>query len=169
MTESINNRVRFLKRMHFLAIILCFASLVTSLAAGELVVGDPVPAFTAKDQFGKEFKFEPGLRFLLLGFDRNTSKQANLKLTNLGSGWLDKHGAIYVLDIHSMPSVARWFAMPKMRKYPFRVVLAETETLLAPFPRKPERITVLALTSAGKVAEIRYWNPASEELDPVLR
>jgi hypothetical protein len=155
--------------MHFLAIILCFAFLVTSLSAGELVVGDPVPAFTAKDQFGKEFKFEQGLRFLLLGFDRSTSKQANHKLTGLGSGWLEKHGAIYVLDIHTMPSVARWFALPKMRKYPFRVVLAETESLLAPFPRKPERITVLVLSAAGKVSEIRYWNPASEELEPMLR
>jgi hypothetical protein len=35
----------------------------------------------------------------------------------------------------------------KMRKYLFRVMRAETKTLLAPFPRKAERITVPALTA----------------------
>jgi hypothetical protein len=154
---------------HWLSAILVPACLMMSLQSIDLAVGDPVPPFTARDQFGKEFKFEPGLRFLLLGFDRNTGQQANLKLADLGSGWLEKHGAVYVLDIHSMPAVARWFAFPKMRKYPFRIVLADSETLLASFPRKPERITVLVLNPSGKISEICYWNPAAEKLESLLR
>lgn len=140
------------------------AALAPSLQASELKVGDPVPGFAAKDQFGKQFKFEAGLRFLLLGFDMGAGKAANLKLSELGPGWLEKHGAAYVLDIHAMPAIARVFALPKMRKYPHRIILAEAESLLAPFPRQPDRITVLVLTSRGKIGEIRYWNPASEAL-----
>ena len=136
----------------------------TSIHAGELTVGDAVPEFSAKDQFGKDFKLEAGLHFLLLGFDMGAGKQANLKLADLGPGWLEKQGAAYVLDIHTMPAIARVFALPKMRKYPHRIILGDDERLLAPFPRQPDRITVLVLTTARKIKEIRYWNPATEAL-----
>lgn len=137
--------------------------------AGELAVGDAVPAFSAKDQFGKDFKFEPGLKFLLLGFEMGTSKEANHKLSDLGAGWLEAHDAAYVLDIHSMPAIGRFFALPKMRKYPQRIILGEDDTMLAPFPRKPERITVLVLAADGKIREIRYWNPEAEKLETILK
>ncbi len=157
-----------LKTRHWLAIALIYACLANSCVAGEFVVGDVVPGFSARDQFGKEFKFEAGLHYLLLAFDMDTGKQANHKLADLGVGWLEKHGAAYVLDIHTMPAVGRWFALPKMRKYPERIVLADTKDLLAPFPHKPEKITVLVLSSTGKISEIRYWDPATKTLDTVL-
>ena len=142
--------------------VICFVILATALAAKELSVGDAVPAFAANDQMGREFKFAPGPRFLLLGFDMNATKAANEKFTALGAGGLEKLGAVYVMDIHAMPGIARLFALPKMRKYPFRVILATTAEMLAPFPHQPEKITVLVLTPEGKVREIRYWNPVTE-------
>ena len=140
-----------------------------AIHAGELVVGDAVPAFSAKDQFGKEFKPDAGLHFLLLGFDMGISKTANLKLADLGAGWLEKHSAAYVLDIHTMPGIARLFAFPKLRKYPHRIMLGDDEKMLAVFSRQPEKITVLVLTPTGKISEIRWWNPATESLAAVLR
>jgi hypothetical protein len=136
--------------------------------AREVAVGDAVPALVAKDQFDKEYKFAPGPKFLLVGFDMGASKAANQKLAQLGTGGLDKKGAIYVMDIHTMPGIARFFALPKMQKYPFRVILASTADLLAPFPHQPEKITVLALTPEGKIREIRDWDPAGEDIDKVL-
>jgi len=153
---------RSIKATRWLAAILFNVAFVLSLPAGELKVGDVVPAFSAQDQFGKEFKFAAGLHFLLLGFDMSSGKAANLKLADLGPGWLEKREAVYVLDVHTMPGIARVFALPKMRKYPHRIVLAEAESLLAPFPRQPDKITVLVLTPEGKIKEIRYWNPAKE-------
>jgi len=158
-----------------MALIRCWLVLLLGCGGGwtaraaELAVGDAVPAFSAKDQFGKEFKFAPGLRFLVLGFEMGAAKQANLKLAGLGGGWLEKRGAVYVMDIHTMPAVARLFALPKMRKYPQRIVLAEAEGLLVPFPRQPERLTVVCLTPEGKVREVRYWNPGSDPLESVLK
>ena len=136
--------------------------------ASPLTVGEAVPFFAARDQFGKEFKFAPGLHFLLVGFDMNAGKLANHKFAELGAGWLDQRGAVYVLDIHTMPAVARLFALPKMRKYPHRIILAQTAGLLAPFPHQPERITILALTPAGTVQGIRFWDPASPAPEPTL-
>jgi len=144
--------------------VLFSAALAFAANAAELKAGDSVPAFSAKDQFGKDFKFEAGLRFLVLGFDMDATKQANLKLADLGSGWLEKHQAAYLLDVHTMPGIARFFAFPKMRKYPQRIILGDDGGLLALFPRQPERITVLVLTPQGKIQEIRYWNPATEAL-----
>ena len=141
--------------------IFCVA-LAVSICAKELAVGDAVAAFVAKDQFAKEFKFAPGPKFLLLGYDMSASKAANQKLANLGAGGLEKNSAVYMMDIHTMPGIARLFALPKMQKYPFRVILAATAEVLAPFPHKAENITVLALTPEGKIREIRYWNPATE-------
>jgi len=152
----------------FLMAILAMVFLCDATHADELKVGDAVPLFSAKDQFGKDFKFEPGLKFLLLGFEMSASKEANLKLSDLGTGWLEAHGAAYVLDIHSMPAIARVFALPKMRKYPHRIILGDDEAMLAPFPRKPSQVTVLVLTADGKVKEIRYWDPKGEKLESVL-
>jgi hypothetical protein len=152
----------------FLTVFL-FAALVSPSHAGELAVGDAVPAFSAQDQFGKDFKFVPGLHFLLFGHDMATGKAANLKLADLGSGWLEKHGAAYVLDIHTMPAVARFFALPKMRKYPQRIILGEDQSLLALFPRQSGRITILVLRDTGKIQEIRYWNPDVEPLETLLK
>jgi hypothetical protein len=152
-----------------LATVLFCSVLIISIHAGQLVVGDTVPTFSAKDQFGKEFKLTPGLRYLLLGLDMSTGKEANHKLAELGAGWLEKRGAAYVLDIHTMPEVARIFAFPKMRKYPEKIVLADKAGLLDPFPRQPERITVMVLTATGQIHEIRYWNPVTEELSLILK
>jgi hypothetical protein len=155
-------------RWRLILVALCFA-VGFPAQADVLKVGDAVPVFSAKDQFGKDFKLASGLHFLLLGFDMGASKTANLKLTDLGAGWLEKHGAVYVLDIHTMPAVARLFAFPKMRKYPHRIILGDDEKLLAPFPRQEGKITVLVLATDGKIQEIRYWNPATEGLEGVLK
>lgn len=153
----------------FLMTLTCWSTFALSTRAADLAVGDAVPAFSAKDQFGKDFKFEPGLRFLLLGFEMGVSKEANQKLAGLGAGWLEERKAAYVLDIHTMPGVARVFALPKMRKYPHRIILGDDEKMLAPFSRQSGRITVLVLTPDGKIREVRYWNPASELLPDVLK
>jgi hypothetical protein len=161
--------------LHLLRLV-CFAlafSLGAGLAgtarAGELAVGDAVPALAAKDQFDQPFKFTPGLHYLLLGFDMGASKQANLKLADLGAGWLEQRGAVFMLDIHTMPGIARFFALPKMRKYPQRIILADDAKMLEPFPRQPERITVLVLKPDGKIQSVRYWNPSADPLAPILQ
>jgi len=167
--ETDDKRKLTMKARLRLIAMLVGVGLALGASADELKTGDAVPVFSAKDQFGKDFKFEPGLHFLLLGFDMTTSKVANHKLADLGAGWLEKQGAAYVLDIHTMPGIARVFALPKMRKYPERIILGEEEKMLEPFPRQAERITVLVLTDDGKIKDVKYWNPESEALDSILK
>ena len=148
--------------------ILLLTVLTISANATELAVGDSVPSFSAKDQFGKGFKFGPGLHFLLLGFDMSVGKKATTQLTALDPGWLERHSAAYVLDIHTMPTIGRVFALPKMKKYPERIILVDDDKTLADFPREDGRVTVLVLSIAGKIREIRYWDPANTNITALV-
>ena len=69
------------------------------------------------------------------------------------------------MDIHTKPAIARAFALPKMRKYPHRIVLVETAGTLVWVSVQSDRMTVLALTSAGRIQRVSYWNPDSEPVD----
>jgi hypothetical protein len=127
-----------------------------------------VPSITAKDQFGKEFKFSTDLRFLLVGFERGVNEQADQKLAKLGAGWLEQHKAAYLMDSHKIPSLVRGLAVRQMKESPERIILCDDQKLLEPFPHKVDRITILGLTSEGKIQDIRYWDAASEKIEDFL-
>lgn len=136
-----------------------------SVRAAQLSAGDAVPVISAKDQRGTNFVSTNGLRYLLVATEMGCAKSANLKLAEKGAGYLEHHQAAYLMDIHSMPAVARFFAFPKMRKYPQRIVFIDDDATLRDFPVQSGRITVLALSPAGRISKISYWNPASEPVD----
>ena len=127
-----------------------------------LAVGDAVPVIAAKDQHGRDFSSTNGVRFLLVVAERACAEAANQKLAEQGADFLETNRAAYLMDIHTMPAVARWFALPKMRKYPQRIVLVDTAAALAEFPRRAGAVTVLALSPSGRVLKISFWNPESE-------
>ena len=143
-------------------------SMVPCLAA-PYASGDRVDAFSAEDQHGKAFTFEPSkVRFLLVSHDMDTGKAANGHLTTLGDHYLPGKNAIYLANIHGMPGVGRMFALPKMRKYVHRIILGDDAALIAKFPEEKSKVTVLKL-SRGKVTSIKYWNPATEGVDAYLK
>ena len=61
-----------------------------------------------------------------------------------------------------MPAIARFFAFPKMRKYPQRIILVDSAGALAEFPSRAGRVTVMAVTPDRRVKKISYWDPAGE-------
>jgi hypothetical protein len=156
--------LREMKKTFRRLFLLGFFLLCVSARAAQLAVGDAVPAIVANDQHGTGFQFTNGVRFLLVATEMGCSKAANQKLAAAGAGFLDQHHAAYLVDIHTMPAVARVFALPTLRKYPHRIVLVETADALAAFPAQPGRVTVLALTPAKRIQKISYWNPAREPL-----
>ena len=133
-----------------------------SVRAAQLVVGDALPVFSAKDQRGEIFNFTNSLKFLLVAKEMACAKAANLKLAEQGGGFLECHQAVYLMDIHTMPAVARFFALPKMRKYPQRIVLVESAEISATYPAVPGKLAVLALTPAGRIQKISFWDPVHE-------
>jgi hypothetical protein len=139
------------------------------VTAAPLQEGDAVPAITAKDQHGTAYTFTNGTAHLLIAVEMEAAKAANQKLAAQGADFLGKHGAAYLMDIHPMPRIAKVFALPKMRKYPQRIVLFETKGDLSWAPTQPGQVTVLSLTPAGRVRKIAYWNPATEPADSLFK
>ena len=137
--------------------------------AAPLAVGDVLPPIAAKDLSGKDFTLTTNVQFLLVATEMACAKAANHKLAELGSGFLEKHQAVYLLDIHTMPAVARWFAFPKMRKYPQRIVLVDSAETLAAIPVQPDCVTVLNITAAGRIRKISYWDPVGKLVAEILQ
>ena len=148
-----------------IALSLLFAAVVTTLRAEEakLAIGGTVPALEAKDQHEKEFKLADDSAWLLVAFDMGTGKAANGRLEKKGATWLDDHKAVYVSNIRGMPGVGRLFALPKMRKYPHRIILADADGLLDAFPESDGKVTVLKLKSGRVIEAISYWDPRKQE------
>jgi hypothetical protein len=130
--------------------------------AAPLQAGGAIPGISAQDQHEVAYTFTNGTAFLLIALDMDGAKAANQELAKQGPGFLEKHGAAYLMDIHTMPGIGRFFALPKMRKYPQRIVLIDTPDALNWTPSKPGCVTVLALKPDGHVQKITYWHPASE-------
>lgn len=134
-------------------------TILSAQGAETLSVGDAFPPLHAKDQHDQDYVFEPGTRAMLIAFDMSTSKAANHFLAEQGAGYLDRHGAVYIANIYGMPGIGRYFALPKMRKYPQRIVLADEKDLLDPFPREDGRVTVIHLDDAAVVRSVEFWDP----------
>ena len=155
--------------MKLVTILLALALTAFTAQADTYTKGSKVAAFSAEDQHGKAFTLEPSkTRFLLVSHDMDTGKAANGVLTTLGATYLSDRNAYYVANIHGMPGIGRMSALPKMRKYTHRIILGDDAALIANFPEEKSKVTVLKLSN-GKVAAIRYWDPATGDPDALLK
>ncbi len=145
-------------------------ALSTSMAMADVYKnGSKVAAFKANDQHGNAYEFEAAkTKYLLVSFDMETGKKANAALSAQGADFLTNKKAVYVANIFGMPGVGRMFALPKMRKYPHRIILADEANLLTSYPQQANKVTVLSV-SGGVVKAIRYWDPASESVVELLK
>ncbi len=131
--------------------------------------GQRVESFQSKDQFENAFTFKPSeTRYLLVSHDMETGKKANAALSPLGKDYLSSKKAVYMANIFGMPGIGRMFAMPKMKKYNHKIILADDEALITRFPAQAGKVTVLTL-SGGKVESIAYWAPGTEKIDGFVK
>lgn len=127
-------------------------------------VGDVFAAFTVRDQHDVPFTAAPGenLRHLIVSYTMGTGKDVNRHLERKGAGYLEKHDAAFLADIHGMPGVGRVFALPKMRRYPHRILLGDDAHLLDRHPRAENRITMFSFDAKGVITAIRQLDPETQ-------
>jgi hypothetical protein len=135
--------------------------------APALTVGEVYAPFAAKDQHDTDYPFPPDTRLVLISFSMGTGKDTNGFLAKKGAAFLAAQKAVFVANIHGMPGIARTFAMPKMRKYPHRIRIADGEHVLDRYPQKDDHLTVLRLDSAGRITDISFVDP-EKGLDAVF-
>jgi len=141
------------------------ACLATSFLSGAPL--EPGAAFPAlenmQDQHELNYAMPEGVHHVAVAYTMSVGKSANRALAKKGANYLSEQDAVFIANIDGMPAVGRFFAMPKMRKYPHRIMLADAEGLLDDFPQKDDLVTVFDLDAAGTIVAIRYWDPKSEE------
>lgn len=139
------------------------------VCAAPYAAGDKVDAFSAEDQHGNAFTLKPAqTNFLLVTHDMKTGKKANGFLTHVGPENLKRDKLVYLANIHGMPGIGRFFALPKMRKYSHTIILGDDPDLIAKFPEEDGKVTVLKLRR-GKVVSVKYWDPTADKLKDFLK
>jgi len=132
---------------------------ITSLFA-ELKVGDSFPQITLPDQFDNNLSVSKEDKYILMTFEKDISVEIKDFLMTKEKGFLENNNVKFVSDISSMPGfVTTMFALPKMRKYPFSVMLIYDEDEGKRFNAQEERITLYKLDNM-KITDIKYVTSA---------
>ena len=135
------------------------------LRADMLKPGAAFPELTdMQDQHGVAYPITDEVKHVAVAFTMSVGKSANKYFAEKGADFLPDNNSVFIANIYGMPAIGRFFAMPKMQKYPHRIMLADADGLLDDFPQKDDCVTVFDLDKAGKIKAIRYWDPKSGEL-----
>ena len=134
--------------------------LVLSLWA-EFKVGDKIDNFILPDQFDNNLTFNSEVKTIIMAFEKDIAVDINDFLKDKDKKFLINNSAIFVADISSMPGfVTTLFALPKMRKYPYSVMLIYDE-FGEKFNIQDDKFTIYKLKDS-KIEEILYFEDTKE-------
>ena len=143
--------------------LLLISLLLTGSLLADFKVGDKLPDITLLDQFDKEFTVEDKDTLVIMAFEKDISVVVNEYLKTKPGTYLASHNAKFISDISTMPAlITSIFALPKMKKYPFSVMLINDD-FGAQFNRKEGMITIYILKK-HTIEEIRYVAPQEFQL-----
>ncbi len=129
--------------------------------------GDALEAIKLTDQHGEQSTVDDQTRLLIFIPDRDASKILHSALEKTSHGYLERHHTTCVADISGMPSlVTRFFALPRMRKYPYSLLLARTAGDSARLPRREGQVTLVRLRGL-KIAEIGFAQSPAEVMTAI--
>lgn len=129
--------------------------LALGLNAAPLAVDSVVDNLKIKDQNEVEKVIDTNVKTILFASDKSTSDMLRDYLLPLSEkeNILEKNSAVYVADISGMPSlISKFIALPKMKKYPFSVLLLD-DINKDNFVKEDGKIIVYSLEN-GKVVKI---------------
>ena len=131
--------------------------------ANPIKVGDTLANITLQDQFETKQTVANDTKTILVAYDKDISSLLKEFLLSKEGDFLSANNAVYIGDIRGMPSlIARFFAIPKMKKYPFKILFLDeaNENFL---DKKEDMITVYQLTD-GKISNVSFVK-TTEELE----
>ncbi|WP_144049394.1 hypothetical protein [Vreelandella massiliensis] len=120
--------------------------------------GTSFPQQQLPDAFGNTYQLPyPGIRHVLFTADMDANDLIEQSFGELGKGDFTAAGLVYIADISGMPDlVARLFAIPALRDYPFRVLLARDADQVRLLPREEGAVSVISLSPEGKVERLQF-------------
>jgi len=131
--------------------------LTVSLFAG-FKAGDDLPNITLNDQFEKPLKVESSDTMVIMAFEKDVSIEISKFLKAQSKGFMSQQHMKYISDISTMPSfITSMFALPKMKKYPFSVMLIHDD-FGKQFDRQEGKMTVYHLKNK-KITALEFVDP----------
>lgn len=116
------------------------------LAAEPYTIGDTLPPARFDDQHGRTHTLHEHVRVIVFSHDMDGGEVIKAALADDGPRLLGNAGAVYVADVSGMPSVIRrMFALPKMRKRAYPMLLDTDGDATARYPARPGQATVIVL------------------------
>lgn len=130
-----------------LSCLFLFVVFVTDVTGGESFrPGIQMPAFTLEDQHGKKHEVNEQVRLILFCKEKKGNDIISEALKKMSEGYLSKHNTFFVADTSGMPRlVARFVALPALRKRPYVVLLDPGPSTTSDFPSEKDKVTLLHL------------------------
>jgi hypothetical protein len=164
-------RHEFTKLAHLiLGVLIC-----TVAAAEPLEVGGTLLAFDIEDQHGTPHRVDESISLILFSRDMDGGKLLTSAMEGHDAAFLQERRAVSVADISGMPRlVARLFALPKMRRRPYPVLLDRDGTLTANLPDREgvatliflDRLVMVRVEHLSSVEAIRQELEGAASADP---
>jgi len=121
-----------------------------------------VPAIELPDQHGEPRVFDPSLRAVVFCRDMGAGEVVKDAVAKAGPTLFERNRAVYVVDLKGMSAfVRRWFALPGLRRRPYRVLVDDDGAKTVDFPSVEGRPTVLVLVNL-RVASVQHPKNAEE-------
>ena len=164
------------RRERFVAtILLGMLSCLFIIPAAKVTGGEPfnigtrMPAFTLKDQHGKEGEVNEQVRLMLFCKERKGNDIVGEALKETAAGYLSQHQTVFVADTSGMPRlIAKFVALPALRKKTYRVLIGPSSSITTDFPSEKDNVTLLYLNNLI-IEKIDFVDdPASQPDDSCL-
>ena len=106
-----------------------------------------------EDQHGDMHTIAPDTRMIVFAGDMDASKIVHALLGEREPDYLPRHRAVFIADIHRMPGfVTRFIALPRMRRYPYRMLLIRDDKTGERFARREGAVSIVTLDGLQPVA-----------------
>ena len=155
--------------MRKLIAIASLALIARSALAAPVEQDQPFTPYTVTDAFGATNTLSRDTRFVIISSEKGVSARVNEWLQAKDKDYLPHHRAEYVSDITPMPGIiTTMFALPKMKKYPYKILLSRDPEFAKTYPAKDGKIALFILNEDQRVSQIIYVEKA-KELDSYIK
>jgi|LNAP01.1.fsa_nt_gb hypothetical protein len=141
------------------------------LWAQALEEGERLAPWTLLDQFDQPFTLDNQTQTLLVARSMDAAKLVAAALQDQPKGYLEARHAVFVADIQRMPRlIAKMFAVPAMRDYPYRVMLDRDGRVAPRYPGPVDKVLWLQLKDGQLVGQYEFATAAQlrEALEKAL-
>jgi len=119
-------------------------------------------SFKFETPHGSKVQIPQNSELIIIAFEKDTGRLVNKYLKTKDSHYLTEAHAIYIADIHEMPSIIiSLFALPKLKKYEHPIFLYYDDDFQTIIPNKDGKVTLIYIKNK-KVTGISFISTQEE-------